>query len=116
LVQRSFSESTTIVDGFTLTHNKDFSDTASAAETLNSIDTEVNKADIATTSQTLGINTSKAISDIGTISETVAKDFSTPLSDNANTSDSGTINGPQDYVDVTYFAEDYMVGTTLGTF
>ena len=117
LIQRSFTDSGTTVDnGITLTWNKEFSDSASAAETLNSIDTDLNKSDTATTSQTLGINTSKAASDTGTTSESVAKDFSTPLSDSASTSDSGTINGPQDYVDVTYFAEDYMVGTTLGTF
>jgi hypothetical protein len=117
LLQRAFSDSTNIVDnGFTLRWNKDFSDTASAAENLNSIDTEINKSDTATTSQTLVINTSSGISDTGTASESSAKNFTTSRSDSATTSDSGTINGPQDYVDATYFAEDYMVGTTLGTF
>ena len=113
---RAFSDSTTLSDTLNFGWNVEPSDSATASETSVIFDTELNKSDSATTSQSLVINTSSGISDTGTASESSAKNFTTSRSDSATTSDSGTINGPQDYVDVTYFAEDYMVGTTLGTF
>ena len=114
---RDFSETVSIVDnGLTLTWNKDFSDTASASETSVVYETGLNKSDSATTSQSVVINTSNVATDTASVSEADAKEFTTSRSDSATTSDSGSITGPPDYVDATYFAEDYTVGTSLGSF
>lgn len=74
------------------------------------------KTESLSATQTVVINTDKPVSDTASATEADAKDFSTSRSDSATTSDSGTITAPQDYVDATYFAEDYVTGNTLGTF
>lgn len=115
-ILRSFSDSVTLSDSFNFSWNIEPSDAVTVSETSVVFDTSLNKSDVATTSQTLVINTSSGISDTGTASEVAAKNFTTSRSDSATTSDSGSINGPQDYADGTYFAEDYVIGTSLGSF
>lgn len=72
-------------------------------------------SNILTTSSAPVINTTKPLTDSLSISEAASKLSTTSHSDSATTSDSGTINGPQDYAP-TYFFEDYVTGVTLGTF
>ena len=72
-------------------------------------------SNILTASSDSVINTNKPLTDSLSISEAVSKLSTTSQSDSATTSDSGTITGPQNYA-LTYFAEDYVTGVTLGTF
>ena len=72
-------------------------------------------SNILTTTSIPVINTSKPLTDSISISEAVGKLSTTSQSDSATISDSGTITGPQNYA-LTYFAEDYVTGITLGTF
>jgi len=115
---RTFSDATSNTDSATLHISKSFTDNAHSDDaTFLNLDLQHETAvDDITNSDISVINTSKPISDTGTTSEIVAKNFTTSRSDTTTTSDSGTITGPQDYVDITYFAEDYIVGTTLGSF
>ena len=72
-------------------------------------------SNILTASSVPVINTTKPLTDSLSVSEAVSKLSTTSQSDFALTSDSGTITGPQNYA-LTYFAEDYVTGITLGTF
>ena len=72
-------------------------------------------SNILTASSVPVINTTKPLTDSSSVSEAVSKLSTTSQSDSATTSDSGTINGPQNYA-LTYFAEDYVTGVNLGTF
>lgn len=72
-------------------------------------------SNILTASSDSVINTNKPLTDSLSISEAVSKLSTTSQSDSATISDSGTINGPQNYAP-TYFAEEYVTGVTLGTF
>jgi hypothetical protein len=115
-IQRSLSDSASVAESSVFSLSLNPSDSATTSENINSFDIDKILSDTVTSSELASINTSKPLTDTANVSESDAKNFTTSRSDSATTSDSGTINGPQDYVDVTYFAEDYMVGVTLGTF
>ena len=104
-----------ITDVSTIEVGKVFTETTTNADT-SILNIGLNKEDNALLSQDFVINTSKVVSDTASVSETDAKEFTTSRSESATTSDSGTLTGPPDYAESTYFAEDYTVVTFLGSF
>ena len=118
LYVRTFSETQTATDTDPLLSvAKVFTDSVSnVADGPIDLEVSLAKTESLTTTQTVVINTDKTVSDTVSLTEADAKEFSTSRSDSATTSDSGTITEPQNYVDVTYFAEDYVTGNTIGTF
>jgi len=104
-----------ITDALAIEVGKVFTETTTNADTT-TLNIGLNKEDNILTSQDFVINTSKIVSDSSETSETIQMNFTTPVSNTATVSDTGTITGPQDYSDLTYFAEDYIETISLGSF
>ena len=114
---KSLSDSASVTDPVVIAMGNVFADSTSSIDDATiEFGISIVKTETLSATQTVVINTDKTASDTASATEADAKDFSTSKSDSATTSDSGTITAPQDYVDVTYFAEDYVTGNTLGTF
>jgi len=111
------TDSASVTDPIVIAMGNVFADSTSSVDDATiEFGISIVKTESLSATQTVVINTDKPVSDTASATEADAKDFSTSRSDSATTSDSGTITAPQDYVDVTYFAEDYVTGNTLGTF
>lgn len=111
------TDSASVTDPIVIAMGNIFADSTSSVDDATiEFGLSIVKTESLSATQTVVINTDKPVSDTTSATEADAKDFSTSKSDSATTSDSGTITAPQDYVDVTYFAEDYVTGNTLGTF
>lgn len=114
---KPFTDSASVTDPIVIAMGNIFADSTSSVDDATiEFGLSIVKTESLSATQTVVINTDKTVSDTTSATEADAKDFSTSKSDSATTSDSGTITAPQDYVDVTYFAEDYVTGNTLGTF